>query len=143
MKKPKRYHGFVHTLPTKTKKERKRVKGYLRQLKKYGFDWTESWDFGPTTITSFIYPRFKAFRHTWKRSVLKNKDREEWKAEHNKGVKELNRDIELAYRAFKIIYKSEVKKSRKDKWSILQDKNNKKVQKGLQAFARVYLCLWN
>lgn len=57
MKKPVRYHGFLHTL----NKKDKRVKKYQKQLKERGFDDTEMWSLD-IVIANFVLPRLKHFR---------------------------------------------------------------------------------
>lgn len=137
MKKPVRYHGFVHTLESTDKRRKK----YLKQLKTIGFDSTESWDFGPTTLTSFIYPRFKKFKHTWERPLLKETG-EEWKKEYNQDAEEFNKKLDEVELAFELIYNREVEKILKNN-PYTQEEEETKIAEGLKAFAEIYLALWN
>jgi len=130
MKKPVRYHGFVHKLDSKTKEDKKRIKEYLKELKEDGFDGTELWDLGPTTLTSFIYPRLKAFV-------------ERSSTNHAKNIWFTPR-LKKALKAFELIHKGEIEDDFKA-WRSYQfpgDKHYDTVQDGLKAFAEIYLGLW-
>lgn len=56
-KKPNWYHGYAYDLETSDKRRKK----FMKQIKKRGFDDTETWNMD-FTISSFILPRLKRFK---------------------------------------------------------------------------------
>lgn len=147
MNKLPRYHGFVDTL----NENNERIPEYLKQLEERGFDDTESWDFF-TTITSFIYPRFKEFIESYKKSLMDltkaiNPNDLGWKKVYNTNTLEFNANLDKALRAFEIIYKGEVSEDKNDREMyggyLFKDEVAKEVTDGLHAFAEVFLGLWN
>lgn len=110
----KSYCGLADILPVDTPEEIARAKKYFDQFNERGFDDTESWDFGRTTISAFIYPRLRAFINSYQRTILTIKDTDnqkmrEYKELQNKYSEEFNVLLSKALRAFEIIYKGEVK----------------------------------
>lgn len=113
MKKPVRYHGYIHTLDKKDK----RLPKFKKQLTTAGFDDTELWNLDETFVR-FIAPRLNAF-------CSANSD------------KEFQKKLKHAKQAFNALAEAEdffMPKSEKDLLVIIR---------GLKAFADIFLCLWN
>jgi len=112
MKKPVRYHGYLHTLP----KNDKRIKKYRKQLKKRGFDDTELWNLDETFVR-FIAPRLNAFEHACPDP-------------------EFQRKLKLAKRVFNFL------NSMENYYDPLVKAGNKEIDEGLQAFSEIFFHLW-
>jgi hypothetical protein len=128
MKKPVRYFGYVHTLPQKTNKDKKRVKKHLKQLKKEGFDNTELWNLD-STFTQFILPRLKAYIEGEK----------PWHESRN----EFFEKAQKALRAFEIHYEYSVKGTYWGEFLNTDGPLFKEYDEGMKCFVDVYLGLWN
>lgn len=148
----KSYCGLADILPVNTPEEIAWAKKYFDQFNERGFDDTESWDLGRTTIVGFIYPRLRSFIHNYQRSILIIKDTDdqkmrEYKELQNKYSEEFNVLLSKALRAFEIIYKAEVSDDINDSQTYYnyESKNDlmKEVDDGLKAFAEVLLALWS
>lgn len=132
VKKIPRYYGFADTL------EPKCAAKYLKQLNKRGIDDTESWSLGPYTFTSFIYLRLKEFAHTYRREELPSPETE-WEVESNEEVVNFNSKLDKALETFAFLYDREVVKEDVS-YTVAE---LEEIQKGLEAFAYVYMGLWN
>lgn len=135
--KPKFYHGFAFD-ENETQSEEKR-KRYKEQREERGFDDTELWNLD-YTLACYILPRLKAFKEDIKDMcgvpcslVEKNVATEE---EYDKYCDKWLDIIQQMIDSFQMIVNDD------DDWE-WSEEGRKKVQRGLDLFAKYYLALWS
>lgn len=115
MKKPDNYHGYAFDKEMKNDKRKKRWK---KQREECGVDDTETWSLD-VTLAHYILPRLKMYRQIAFNTI---------------DAPELQSDVDKMIEAFELIVSEENYNP--------TEEQNKKVQDGLDLFAKNYRALW-